>query len=463
MIQFFGEFWSVAIPIIGISAAVAAALFVACFATYRWQRFKALLNTVYRFILHRPQYNYNRIFELYLERIDAVSDRRELFGAILELTAKILSADGASLLVRDAEGKFSLRATYGVKPFIFDVSEVPSFISWLDTKRQMITRRYLLNSKKCRDIKIEGLRYCVQFTAEACVPIFVNSKLYALLNLGSRKRGMYDGETRALLSLMGLQFATAIHNANLYQTLIKQNAKLQQASTFKNQLLSNLSHELRTPLNSIIGLSEHMAEGGDGQVNGDQMHHLSMIRQSGQRLLNTVTAMVDLSKIESNRLELNVRHLSLGRLVSEAASKIKLNKGTKLEVDLKGEVPGVYGDEIRLREVFRHLLDNAAKFTEQGKITVGASKAGEMIKVSIKDTGVGIRKEARKNIFDGFAQADGGHTRNHEGLGLGLSISRKIVELHGGRMWFKSQLGKGSEFFFTLPLKPTTVRHNEVR
>lgn len=260
---------------------------------------------------------------------------------------------------------------------------------------------------------------------------------------------------------MAIQFATAIHNADLYQTLMKQRVQLEQASSFKNQLLSNLSHELRTPLNSIIGLSELIAEGGDGAVNQEQVTHLSMIRQSGIRLLDTVSAMLDISKIESNRLELNVRHLSLGRLISDAAEKIKMPKETRLEVNLKEGTPGIYGDEAHLRHVVRHLLDNAAKFTQRGKITVHADKAGEMLRVCVKDTGMGIRKEAKKHIFDGFYQSDSSHTREHEGLGLGLFISRKIVECHGGRMWMRSKLGRGSEFFFTLPLKPTGIPSNE--
>jgi signal transduction histidine kinase len=186
-----------------------------------------------------------------------------------------------------------------------------------------------------------------------------------------------------------------------------------------------------------------------------------MIRQSGMRLLDTVSAMLDISKIESNRLELNVRHLSLGRLVSDAAEKIKFTKETMLEVDLKEGTPGVYGDESHLRHVLRHLLDNAAKFTKRGKITVSAAKAGEMLRVCVKDTGVGIREESRKHLFEGFYQVDGSHTREHEGLGLGLFISRKIIECHGGRMWMRSKLGRGSEFYFTLPLKPTGIPSNE--
>jgi len=462
LVQFFGQFWAAALPVVLFAAAGATFLFVICFAVYRWHRFAEMFRKAWRYIVRNPQYDYDAIFQLYLQRFNAIKDRRELYQAILELSTRVVRADGASLLVKDARGSFSVRASHGTKPFTGDFSEVQQFITWLERRRELVTRRYLLHSKKCREIKIEGLRYCVQLNAEACIPVFIDGQLYALLNLGARLGGAYDSETRALLKLLTLQFATSIHNANLFQHLERQGAQLKQTKAFKTQLLSNLSHELRTPLNSIIGLSEMLAEGADGPVNSEQMTHLSMIRQSGTRLLDTVTAMLDLSKIEADRLELDVKHISLGHLVETASSNVKLSKSTKLVVDLKERLPSVYGDEQRLVQVLRHLLDNAAKFTKAGRITVEASKAGEMLKVCVRDTGTGIRREARNNVFDGFYQADGSHQRESEGLGLGLSISRKIVELHGGRMWFKSTLGKGSEFFFTLPLKPTSVKYNEI-
>ena len=117
----------------------------------------------------------------------------------------------------------------------------------------------------------------------------------------------------------------------------------------------------------------------------------------------------------------------------------------------------MYGDETRLKQVIKHLLDNAVKFTKRGKISVEAEKCGEMLKVSIKDTGIGIDKDKQKFIFEGFSQGDGSATREHDGLGLGLTISKKLVELHGGRMWLRSKIGKGSSFNFTLPLRPAAI------
>jgi len=141
---------------------------------------------------------------------------------------------------------------------------------------------------------------------------------------------------------------------------------------------------------------------------------------------------------------------------------LRLNEETRVCVALDAMTPGVYGDEERVRQVFKHLLENAAKFTKRGRISVEAEKTGEMLKIAIVDTGIGIAREKQKEIFEDFRQADGSMTREYAGLGLGLSISRRIIELHGGRLWLASKVGKGSRFYFTLPLKPVSVRYPEI-
>ncbi len=451
------RFWTAALPAIGICASIVGVLLVFSWFALRW---RAAKDFVRRYILRKPQYDYGQVFRDYLERFNSVTERRDLYHAILSAACRILGAEGASLVVRDSNERFQMKASCGLKPFSFDVDEVKPFLAWLENHRRLVTRQDFVTDKKLVAIKCDGLRYCVQLNAEACVPLFVSDRLYGVINLGERKGGSYDGETRDLMKLLAVYFATAIHNANLYQALIRQNRNLQEASQLKNQLLANLSHELRTPLTSIIGLSELIAEGGDGQVNEEQIKHLSMIRQGGVRLLDMVTAMLDLSKLEANRMQLSVQKVNIGRVVSEVAGKVQVKKGTRLEVKMDDSTPGVYGDEPRLKQVISHLLDNAAKFTSSGKISVDAEKCGEMLKVSVKDTGIGIPQDKQKAIFEGFVQADGSVQREHEGLGIGLTISRKLVELHGGRMWLHSKPGKGSEFSFTLPLKPIGVFGN---
>lgn len=448
------RFWTAAMPAIGICASVLGVLLLVSGVALRWRAIKCFVR---RYIFGKPQYDYRRIFQDYLERFNSITDRRELYHAILAAACRIVGAAGASLVVRDANDRFQIKASCGIKPFTFDVEDARPFLTWLESHRRIVRRRDFVADKGLAIVKSDGLRYCVQFNAEVSVPLFVSDRLYGVINLGEQKGGCYDTETCDLLRLLAVQFATAIHNANLFQALLKQNLNLQEASKLKNQLLSNLSHELRTPLTSIIGLSELMAEGGDGVVNEEQVKHLLLIRQGGARLLELVSAMLDLSKLEANRMHLAVQKVNLGRMVTEVAENVHVKDGTSLEIKLNESTPGVYGDEQRLRQVIKHLLDNAIKFTSKGTISVDAEKCGEMLKISVCDTGIGIPKDKQKTIFEGFVQGDGSIERQHEGLGLGLSISRKLVELHGGRMWLHSKPGKGSEFSFTLPLKPIGV------
>lgn len=448
------QFFHAAMPAVGVGAAVVAALLVVSATVLRWRVISLFTR---RFLLRCPQYDYRAIFGEYVERFNSITDRSELYPAILEAACKITGAQGASLLVRDVNDNFQMKATHSLKPFGFEVMQVREFLRWIESRRKIVTRKDLVRKKEHAGVKSMGLCYFVQFNAEAAVPLFINDRLYAVVNLGERSGAGYDSETRDLLKLLAVQFVTTIHNANLYQALLRQNSSLKEASQFKTQLLANLSHELRTPLTGVIGMSELIMEGGDGQVNEEQVKHLSMIRQSGLRLLDTVTAMLDISKLEVNRLDLKVQKVNIGKLVRQVAGEIKLGTEIELEANVSDETPGVYGDEQRLKQILKHLLDNAAKFTKRGKITVDAMKCGEMLKVCVKDTGIGIASEKQRSIFEGFCQVDGSETREHEGLGLGLAISKKLIELHGGRLWLTSKLGFGSEFYFTLPLKPIGV------
>lgn len=455
--QISAQIWKAVLPVISVSAIIIAVLLLASFTVLRWRRVASVFR---RFVIRRSSYDYSSIFKEYLQHFNAINERREMYPAILAACSRIIGASGASLIVRDSHDRFQMKATSGLRPFTFDVGELMPFLNWLENQRDVVAREDFVTNEELKSIKSVGLRYFVQFNAEACVPLFVGEKLYGVINLGGRKYGGYDAETRDLLNLLAIQFATSIHNANLYQALVKQNRELAETSQLKTQLLDNLSHELRTPLTSIIGLSELMAEGGDGEVNAEQVEHLTMIGRSGVRLLETVTSIFDLSKLEVNKVDLEVQKVNLDRVVEEVAKGIELNRHTKLEINLGSDTPGVYGDERKLAQVVKQLLGNAAKFTRRGKITVGAEKCGEMLKVTVKDTGIGIPQDRQGAIFDGFVQADGGTTRPYEGLGLGLTISKKLVELHGGRMWLTSKVGKGSEFSFTLPLKPVSIFGN---
>lgn len=454
-----GEILTASMPIIYTGAGIATGLLAIIGCLYRWNGISIFIRHK---ILRRPQFNYHLLFRNYLEKFRNIEDHQDLFSEILAVTSKLISASGASLVIREPSGNFKMCAAHGLAPFSFDMKEIKGFLSWLEKKRVVVTREQLVSLRAYQEVKSEGLRYCVQFNAEACVPLFLGDKLYGILNVGSRKAGHYDREACDMLYSLAIYFTSVIRRVDLSRELTRKNSELKQTVQLRNHIITNLSHELRTPLNSIIGLSEVLSTESENSLGEDQKTYASMIHKSGTRLLKSINTMVDLSKIQSNRLELNVQRLNLRRLLAEAGQSVKFNKRTHFELSVNGDTPHIFGDEVRLCQVFRHLLDNAAKFTKHGKVTVDATKCGEMLKIRIADTGIGIPDDKKEEILNGFYQVDNGMAREYEGLGLGLLVSRKIVELHGGRLWFASKMGYGSSFYVTLPLKPICVKHQEI-
>jgi signal transduction histidine kinase/class 3 adenylate cyclase/ActR/RegA family two-component response regulator len=239
--------------------------------------------------------------------------------------------------------------------------------------------------------------------------------------------------------------------------------QLRKVDVLKDQFLANTSHELRTPLQGIIGLSESLFE---REAEGQKREDLSMIISSGKRLNNLVNDILDFSKLKNFDIELMRKPINLYALVEVVLkNNAMLAKGKKLRLinAVPRELPAVDADENRLQQILYNLVGNAVKFTESGHIEVEAIKKGEMIRVSVKDTGVGIPGNKMEAIFQEFEQADASTSRQFSGTGLGLSISKQLIELHGGEIWVESEVGVGSTFYFTLPLstEPATTLHPE--
>ena len=234
--------------------------------------------------------------------------------------------------------------------------------------------------------------------------------------------------------------------------------QLEAASRHKSEFLANMSHELRTPLNAIIGFSEVLLERMFGELNPKQEEYLQDIMTSGRHLLSLINDILDLSKVEAGRMELEPSAFDLPAalegcltLVRERATRHGITLGLTVDEDL-GQI---VADERKVRQVVLNLLSNAVKFTpEGGRVAVGAARADGGVEVSVSDTGIGIAQDEQEAIFEEFRQAASDYTRKREGTGLGLALSRKFVELHGGRIWVKSEVGKGSTFTFTLPERP---------
>jgi len=231
--------------------------------------------------------------------------------------------------------------------------------------------------------------------------------------------------------------------------------ELETASKHKSEFLANMSHELRTPMNAIIGFSQVLREGMVGDVNAKQREYLDDILSSGNHLLSLINDVLDLSKVEAGQVELQIAPFSLQDALERGVSMVReqaTTEGVEVTLQKNGGLDVVSGDERRIRQVIFNLLSNAVKFTpEGGQVDVSAARVNGEMRVSVADSGPGIAGEDLDRIFEEFQQTEAG-AQQREGTGLGLALSKRFVEMHGGRIWCESELGKGSTFEFTLPM-----------
>jgi signal transduction histidine kinase len=360
----------------------------------------------------------------------------------LRLVASHQLPQGASDGLRAVQGDV-LRALREGAPAVGEVAQIED----LAEPSQFPLRQLILD---------QGFRSLVSMTLGDGV---VLRTLFAL----RRAPGRCPDTVVHLLTTLGSQSQVAIENARLFQEVETQRIELEDkshaleaANRHKSEFLANMSHELRTPLNAVIGFSEVLLERMFGDLNEKQDDYLRDILASGRHLLSLINDILDLSKIEAGRMELELREFDLPAAAHNAMTLVReraQRRGVQLTAEISPEVTNVVGDERKLKQVMLNLLTNAVKFTGQGgSVTLRVGREGEAVQVSVVDTGVGIAAEDHEKIFEAFRQARGtSHAGKTEGTGLGLTLSRKIVDLHGGRLWVVSKPQEGSTFSFTLP------------
>jgi signal transduction histidine kinase len=256
------------------------------------------------------------------------------------------------------------------------------------------------------------------------------------------------------------QAVIAIENARLFKEIQEKGRQLEIANKHKSEFLANMSHELRTPLNAVIGFSEALIEKMFGELNPKQEDYLRDIHSSGRHLLSLINDILDLSKIEAGRMELELSEFSLPAALKNALTLVReraQTHGIALKLHLDSKLGDIRADERKFKQIVLNLLSNAVKFTpDGGRVEVDARANGGSVKVSVKDTGVGIASKDQAALFEEFRQVGRTTAGKREGTGLGLALTRRFVELHGGKIAVESTPGKGSTFTFTLPVDTVT-------
>jgi signal transduction histidine kinase len=392
----------------------------------------------------------------------AVNSSLELetvLARILAHACTFADAGGGAIYVSEVEGHFRIAATHGMD------DELVRAIRALPVRRgdtvvgQCVAQQ---DAVQIPDLAAEpayplhAAMIKAGIRALLGVPLLREGEVIGALIVRRKRTGSFADGTVNLVKSFAAQSALAIHNAKLFHELDEKSRELAAASRHKSEFLANMSHELRTPLNAVLGYAELIHDGIYGEVPGKMQEVLERIQQNGRHLLGLINAVLDLSKIEAGQLTLSpadysVREVALG--VISATEALAAEKQLALEVDVPADLPQGFGDERRITQVLLNLVGNAIKFTDAGSIRIRARVENGSFVVAVTDTGVGIAPEDRERIFEEFQQVDSSSTRKKAGTGLGLAIARRIVELHGGRIWVESTPGQGSTFAFTLPLR----------
>jgi signal transduction histidine kinase/putative methionine-R-sulfoxide reductase with GAF domain len=360
---------------------------------------------------------------------------------IFIVTAKYWSRPG---IVYDPPERFEMSQ---LAPYDHPAETTQKFIIFADSQNEPSLSDELRHLLRTNDI-----------TRTPLLPIVTEGQWLGtiILHRLGEARPFTENELKALRTLAD-QSATILANQRLFAEIQAANEKLRQLDQLKTQFLANMSHELRTPLNSIIGFSRVILKGIDGPITQEQEEDLNSIHNNGQHLLMLINEILDMAKIEAGKMmlafeEVDLAETSYGAIT--AVRNIVEEKGVTLRAEIANNLPTIDADPVRLKQILINLLSNAAKYTEKGQIDLLVRPDGDdHVRIAVKDTGIGIAPEDHETLFRPFEQVDSSPTRVAGGTGLGLPLTKWMVTMHHGEIWFDSQIGKGTTFYVRLPLQ----------
>jgi signal transduction histidine kinase/HAMP domain-containing protein len=374
------------------------------------------------------------------DAVVGVTDRERIFAESLNRLVALVNADAAAIVLRDGSQE----------------ALVPASMITIDEEMATRIAADVLNAKTGDpDVVQRSEIPSGPLRSAAHVPLATRGVITGLLSVYFKGEAeITESEARTLRTVARL-VSVAKENADLVGELRDNNFQLERANRLKSEFLANVSHELRTPMNAIIGYSKLMLDGLDGELNSQQESDLQRVTTAADNLLGLINGLLDLSKIEAGRMEINVEELDVRPIIEDVISLIQPQSDAKelqVQAMVPTDLPTVLADRARFRQVLVNLVSNAVKFTDAGTVVISASTGDGWVTLSVSDTGIGISKDAQAYIFDEFRQADASTTRRYGGTGLGLAISKRLVALHGGRIWVESGANGGSVFSFTMPV-----------
>ncbi len=295
--------------------------------------------------------------------------------------------------------------------------------------------------------------------SEMAVPMIAGDKVLGVFDVQSSMGGYFSEEDAKIYTTLAAQVAIALQNARLYMEQAATLTQLRELDRLKSSFLANMSHELRTPLNSILGFADVMLEELDGPLTDNMQNDLALIQKNGKHLLHLINDVLDMAKIEAGKMNLSLERFNIQDILEDVTSITQPFANSKsLAVFIEAESDrniDITADRTRIRQVMLNLVNNAIKFTEAGWVSIHAAHQDSRVLIRVRDTGISIPPENLETVFQEFTQVDTSSTRKTGGTGLGLPISRRLVEMHGGRLWAESNgvEGEGSTFFVELPIE----------
>jgi len=392
--------------------------------------------------------------------VSSTLDLKVVLKTVVDRAVQLSGADAGSIFYYHNEsGSFELGETTGLTEAIIATLRRLEITANETGPGEAIAKRQPLQIPDLRQRPRDPLRDAVLeacFKASLIVPLLGAERPLGALVLRRRHPGEFPATVVTLMQAFADQSAIALENARLFNEIAQKSRELEIASQHKSQFVANMSHELRTPLAAILGYAELMQEGFYEPLGQKSLDALTRIRSNGKHLLGLINTVLDIAKIESGQFTLNIAEYAIESVVEtvrSATESLAQNKKLALKTEVAEFLPVGVGDEQRLTQVLLNLVGNAIKFTDTGEVSITASARNGHFAVSVTDTGPGIPLDQQDRIFEQFHQVDGSNTKAKGGTGLGLAIAKQIVEMHGGRIWVESTLGKGSTFRMELPTR----------